>query len=272
MTSSPPPIPALGIAVYNRPDLLAKCVASIDHPVERLIIVNNGKLPELAKEAEFLAALGRQPGVGKVTVLQAQGNLGVAPAWNWLQDAVFMAHRRVGQLQAPGLAASSVIISGNDIEWAPGDLATFAATVENFPEADFVFGNHAYSNFLIKRSGWVKVGAFDENIEVGYMEDSDHWQRIRHTPGVKAIHAAGLNAKHEGSATINSDAAFKRKSGEQHAKNWVYYGAKWGCPVDSHAAETFTTPFNQGGDVNAWKLEGARLERPHFYTSNPVAR
>lgn len=261
----PPPLPALGIAVYNRPDLLAKCVASIDHPVGLLVIVNNGSLPELDIDHGFMAGLGANKLIGEIVLSQPGENLGVAPAWNLILDRVFS-----GRLGDERLA--SVLICGNDIEWAPGDLATFAATVENFPEADFVFGNHAYSNFLIKRSGWVKVGAFDENIEVGYMEDSDHWQRIRHTPGVKAIHAAGLNAKHEGSATIKSDAAFAKRSGEQHARNWEYYGRKWGCPVHSHAAETFTTPFNQGGDVNAWKLEGARLERPHFYTQNPWDR
>lgn len=247
-------LPALGIALYNRFDLLLRCLRSVDVPVGHVFIVNNGPtpLPKLPTDLN--------PLLGEIRAGEPGQNLGVAGAWNCIQDRAF---REFG--------LDAVLICGNDIQWQPGDLARVMQTVREMPQADFVFGNHAYSNFLVRRSGWEKIGAFDENIELAYLEDSDHWQRIRHTPA-RAIHAAGLNATHEGSATIKSDAAYAAKSSRQHELNWQYYGRKWGCPPHSHAAETFTTPFGQGGPVNAWSLAAARRERPHYFTHNPEER
>lgn len=245
-----PALPALGIAIYNRPDLLAQCLRSVDYPVNTIVLVNNGGLRGL-RELHYQEPHVIEPGC----------NLGVAGAWNAILEHVFVQ-----------LKLDSVLICGNDITWAPGDLERVMATVRDFPEADCIFGNHAFSNFLVKRSGWEKLGAFDENIEIAYLEDSDYWQRIRHTPGVKAMHAAGLRAQHGGSQTIASDPDLARRSSAQHGRNWKYYGAKWGCPPHSHAAETFTTPFGRGGPVNEWRLEGERLTRPHWFKANPEER
>lgn len=251
-------IPALGIAVYNRLDLLEACIKSIDHPVEELIIVNNGCLPGLEPDSGFMSLLEANGHIGTFNLITPKVNLGVAPAWNAIQHEVFLTGQK-----------TSVLICGNDIEWAPGDLEIFANTVRDFPEADFVFGNHSYSNFLIKASGWNKIGGFDENIELAYLEDGDHWQRIIRTPA-KAIHAAGLRAKHEGSATIKSDKDVAARSARQHDLNWDYYSRKWGCAKWSSGAETFATPFNQGGPINVWKLDIERRKRPHFYPYNPI--
>lgn len=248
-------IPALGIAFYNRPDLLKRCIESVDHPVGTLIVVNNGSLRELSA----LVAEMPNDNIARRIVVEPNRNLGVAGAWNLIQDQVF--HRS-------GL--DSVLICGNDIQWMPDDLGIIAKTVEEFPQADFVFGNHSYSNFLVKRSGFEKIGYFDENIEMAYLEDSDHWQRIIRTPA-KAIHAAGLRALHEGSATIKSDAAYQAVVGAQHEKNWQYYARKWGCPAWSSGAEKFPTPWNDpDAAINEWNLQGDRLQRPHYLKMNTI--
>lgn len=246
---------SLGIAVYNRLDLLRRCLASVDVPLQSVLLVNNGPvaldLPRLLDGAAW-------PVVAEWIVAERPQNVGVAGAWNLIQDRAFV----YGQ--------DALMICGNDIEWLPGDLARVLETVAQNPAADFVFGNHAYSNFLVRPSGWHKIGAFDENIELAYLEDADHWQRIRRTPGVNAIHAAGLNARHEGSATIKSDAAYAARSSHQHQLNWQYYARKWGCPVNSHAQERFATPFDGGGPINAWTLDEGRKQRPFVFDHNPV--
>ncbi len=248
-------ITALGIAFYNRPDLLKRCIESVDHPVGTLIVVNNGS----NKELSALVGEMRNDRIARRVVAEPNRNLGVAGAWNLIQEQVFHIN---------GL--DSVLICGNDIQWMPGDLEIFARTVEEFPQADFVFGNHSYSNFLVKRSGFKRIGYFDENIEMAYLEDSDHWQRIIRTPA-KAIHAAGLRALHEGSATIKSDAAYQAVVGAQHEKNWSYYSRKWGCPLWSSGKESFATPWNEpDAAINEWQLTGDRLNRPHFRRTNPL--
>jgi GT2 family glycosyltransferase len=255
-------IPALGIAFYNRFDLLRRCLESVDHPVEHLFLVNNGPYHAAHAPQRGLENVVREvanPLIANVDIVNAGRNLGVAGAWNHMQWNAFESRHLNG-----------LLLCGNDITWQSGDLAIFAKTVEEFPEADFVFGNHSYSNFYIRRSGWDKVGAFDENIEMAYLEDSDHWQRILRTPGVKAIHAAGLRALHEGSATIKSDAEYAARVSAQHDRNWTYYARKWGCPKWSSGAETFKTPFDQGGPINDWKLDAARQLRPHYFKENPA--
>lgn len=253
-------IPAVGIAYYNPPDLLLQCIESLQHPVGALIVVNNGEMEPhaLGNLVESAAARGD---VRNIFITHPGKNLGCAGGWNNILQKVFLEER-----------LDAVLICGNDIEWAADDLAIIEKTRAEFPQADFIFGNHSYSNFLINRSGWVKVGAFDENIEIAYLEDGDHWQRILRT-GAKAIHAAGLRATHGGSQTIKSDPVIARISNCQHELNWEYYSRKWGCPPHSTGQEKFATPFNNPDHgLNEWELLGERLNRPHFWRRNPEGR
>lgn len=242
-------IHAIGVAIYNRPDLLTKLVESIDFPVQKFIVVNNGCIPGMSFSS---------PHVTEFHHVNPGKNLGCSGGWNCIQDTVFNK-----------LNLDHVIICGNDIQWMANDLEKFHKTLVDFQEADFIFGNHSYSNFMVKRSGWEKIGAFDENAELGYLEDGDHWQRILRSPA-KAIHVAGLNSLHAGSATVNSDPNFRKKVNAQHERNWSWYSAKWGCPKHSHAAETYATPFNKGGPINKWSLDGDRVNRPHYFPKWPM--
>jgi len=236
-------IPALATAYINHPELLRRFMHSTTtHPVGHSIVVNNSNGPFSTTMAEVI-------GLGV--------NVGFAGAVNMICDRVF------NQLQLPW-----VLIAGNDIEFLPGDLKIFEDTVKNFEVADFVFGNHSYGNFVIKRSGWEKVGAMDENLWPAYTEDGDHWRRIQLT-GAKAIHCAGLRCNHEGSSAIKGDEAFSRWVKDRQRINWGIFSRKWGCPEWSTGAETFTTPYNEGGPVNAWKLSDSRMKEPHYFTQWP---
>jgi GT2 family glycosyltransferase len=258
----------IGIPILNRVDLLERCVRSIDYPVGALVIVNNGCIDALeSKVAQWKA---ENANIGTWYVYQPGANIGVAGGWNVLLHHVFKPGGALIPYTSPHPVketVGSILICGNDIAFAEGDLQIFDKTLEDFPEADFIFGNHSYSNFLVKRSGYDKVGTFDESIYSAYLEDGDSWSRIIRT-GAKAIHAAGLRSHHEGSATINSDAQLKAKVQAMQAKNWEYYSRKWGCPKWSSGKETFQTPFNRGGPVNEWALSPERLSQPHYLKSS----
>lgn len=242
-------IPCIAIPALNRPDLLRRCIESIDFPIGTLLIIDNGGVFSDADTSSL------PRGEGEIHHAKMHGNLGFAGSCNFAMDHTFST-----------LGRDAVLIVGNDIEFAPGDLAIFWQTVIDFPAADFVYGNHSFGNFLVKRSGFEKVGWFDENYELGYCEDGDFWRRLI-LSGAKAIHAAGLHAKHEGSATINSDKALKRVVQAQQDRNWDYYSRKWGCPKFSHAKETFASPFNDINiGLNSWTLSAERQTRPHYRT------
>lgn len=238
-------IPALATAYVNHHDLLVRLLLSIaDYEFGHKIVVNNS-------DKSLVAAGGDVIGLGM--------NVGFAGAVNMICDRVF------NQLSLPW-----VLIVGSDIEFAPGDLKIFEDTVNDHTAADFVFGNHSFGNFIIKRSGWEKVGAMDENFFPAFLEDGDLWRRMQ-LSGAKSIHCAGLRGTHTGSASVKDDNEFSRWVKDRQRINWGYYSRKHGCPEWSSGAETFASPFNKGGPVNAWKLSEERMEEPHYFSSNPIA-
>lgn len=265
-------LPALGIAIYNRPDLLLACIRSVDFPVENLIVVNNGAIHAL--ENEVFREVEKNGRIGRAIVYQPGTNLGCAGAWNLIQDHAFgtkdphiNAAHNVSHIRQP---VSHVLICGNDIEWATGDLEIFWNAAVEY-KTDFVFGNHSYSNFMVAKSGFETVGAFDENFWPAYLEDSSHWQVVRRS-GARSIHAAGLRAVHRGSSTVNSaNAHFAASIRAGHERSWDYYAARWGCPRWSGGQETFAHPFNDPNwPLSKWQLSKHRLHQPHYWGHWPI--
>jgi len=74
-------IPCIGVLVLNRGDLLLRMVDSIDVPVERLCIVQNGSDDTVTEAIRDIAA-GRNNLINKVYIEQPFRNMGVAPSWN----------------------------------------------------------------------------------------------------------------------------------------------------------------------------------------------
>ena len=95
-------IPVLGIPVLNRPDLLAACLASIDHPIGRLVIIDNSPTGEMGAVAEGAYS-------GELFVTEPPANLGFAASLN----LVIRTH--------PGLPWWA--FANADTRFAPGDLA-----------------------------------------------------------------------------------------------------------------------------------------------------
>ncbi len=273
------PIPVLGIPHYNRPDLLARCIASIDYPVDKLVIVYQGKEHHIdCRDGAFVGA----PDCVKETILISHPNAGVAGAWNEI----------ITLFPAPYW-----MISNNDIQFAPGDLKRMheavvfnvrafecptckvAASPEELLKTKWsgfclhcnptgerdgdmsiamkkidpaiLYGNHGASWFAITELAVKTAGLFDFNIFPAYLEDCDYSHRCdllglrrMDVPGVAAIHGCephGQIGALTGSCTVNSDPALREKNGRTHGRNFDYYIAKWG---GRNGAEIFKTPFN----------------------------
>lgn len=281
-------IPVVGIPHYNRPDLTARCIASIDYPVDKLVIVNNG--PERIEVDEWIMdATAEATNTIREVCIIAHPNAGVAGAWNEI----------IKLFPAPYW-----LISNNDIQFAPGDLAkmvAFVTEVEWFVCAEcgqrfsceqfnsnsgfcprcvpvvglrpskkimkgftpgVIYGNHGASWFSVTAGCVEKVGLFDENIYPAYLEDCDYSRRCdllnvtRHTlEGVSAIHGdASRNIL--GSTTVYSDPGLAEKNQRTHGGNFDYYRAKWGGVNEQ---EKFPTPFNSP----AWPIWAWRFDPHH---------
>jgi hypothetical protein len=276
-------IPVIGIPIYNRVDLLLRCIRSIDFPVELLVVVNNGGLSLRELHEQVWRECETHDDIGDVQIFDPdeRANIGVAGAWNYLLHQHLS--KGSGFRVQDSDPASYVLICNNDIQWAPGDLEKMHACVRLAPHLHAVFGNWSYSNFLITRAGRDFLGYFDENFWPAYCEDGDHWRRII-LSGAAICHAVGVAAVHgektgdggqgtEGSCTIHSDPELAARNSVTQSRNWEYYVRKWGFLNDT-VRETFKYPFDDPQQsLDEWALSEGRKGQPcYFGCSEDAAR
>jgi GT2 family glycosyltransferase len=221
-------IPALVVPILNGPDHITRLVESIDHPIDKFIVIDNGDVvdPEWAR---FCGLVHIRPG----------HNLGVAASWN------------LG-IKASPLAQWWLFVN-HDIEFGPGDLARLEERVE--PRAGAVYFMLGMAAFALTVPTLHAAGWADENIHPAYDEDLD-WHRRMALAGIVTVEA-GFTGTHVGSATIHEDARLRAQNGRTHGANDYYYAQKWGGP--KQGGEKFDTPFGKGGSVADWSLDINRL-------------
>jgi hypothetical protein len=221
-------IPVLIVPVLNRVDLLDLMLSSIDHPVDRIIIIDNGDVIspyDLPRD--------------DARVIQPGHNLGVGASWNF------------GMKVTP--SAPWWFIANFDLQFGGGDLARLEAAVD--PGSAAVYLMLGLAAFALTRHTLSAVGYFDENIHPAYNEDLDFMRRAD-LIGLPRVET-GFTGSHVGSATIHSDPVLRRQNGLSHGANDAYYARKWGG--SKQGGERFSTPFNRGGHVGDWRLEPERL-------------
>jgi GT2 family glycosyltransferase len=172
-------IPVLGFLTYSRFDLADRLLASIDYPVENLVIVDNsGKReylpvkPDLVKNLWFIQlphGLGYGGGLNLIVK-----STPFAPYWLLVND---------------------------DSVFAPGALEKIADQVDT-DAINFLSIMPKWSAFVLGEGAVLKAGLFDERFHPIYFEDNDYERRLENA-GVKAkfIHAA---LQHDNSSTLNS--------------------------------------------------------------------
>jgi GT2 family glycosyltransferase len=235
-------IPVLGIPILNHPDLLRACIASIDHPVGRLIVVDNSPEGEMAE-----VALEAAPDlVAEVFVTEPPDNLGYGASAN-------LVYRTNAQAEWWAFANS-------DVEFAPGDLGRLAKAMEPPPlmvgttnDPRFV-GIHDFRIFGVNHAFLSEVGFFDENFHPAYCEDVDLRYRAR-LAGVPTHFLDGATT-HIGSVCYQRDARYVHQNSRSYPRNVAYYQAKWGGPM---GRERFETPFDRGGSVADWARDIGRI-------------
>jgi hypothetical protein len=213
------PLPLLGVPILNRPDLLERLLASLDHPVDTLAIVDNSRGSDAeAAVAQQLAALEQRghPLVGRLCVARSFGNAGVAASWNQILRAF--------------PAAALALLANNDVQLAPGVLR---AAIDRLQVSQPQFmgllpGPQQFSAFLITAPCWDRIGLFDPGFHPAYCEDLDYRDRLQADTAVQWLEPpdlqqamAACNPEH--SATISSDADLAARNRTSFALNRLWW-------------------------------------------------
>jgi GT2 family glycosyltransferase len=191
-------IPVIIIPILNRYDLLDEALASIDHPVENILIINNG-IEEYAPKIDL-----------PIKVLNMPSNLGIASSWN------------LGIKCYPH--APYWVFSSADTSFRENELSKF----EKYSGPDnFIKSNAHYSCFSLGENIVKSIGLFDEYIYPAYFEDNDYDDRMTLAGFAKHILCPGIQVNdHGGSQTIKSDEKLMQKNHQTFNKNGEYYREK----------------------------------------------
>jgi|SRR5215471_2588677 len=204
----------LAVPTLNRFDLLQLCVSSAlagtVRPDQVLVIDNSsGQCPEIAG-AEIVP--GRQP-------------QSVAKAWN---DAV-------------RLVAGDLILSNDDIAFAPDTIACLLTIASEHPRAGIVsaIAGERFALFWLRYAAYLDMGGFDEGYSPTYFEDN-HAARVLSLKGWE-MPIAPCAVGHVRSATLAAyTAAQMAEHHEAFRRNRARYYDVWGgLPGE----EVYTEPY-----------------------------
>lgn len=172
-------IPVLGFCTLSRFDLADRLLASIDYPVEHLVIVDNS---------------GRQTwepikpnSVQHLWCLRVPYGLGLVGAWNLI-------------VKSTPLAPYWVLVN-DDANFEPGALKTIAENAD--PAAlNFVDITPQWSCIVLGEGAVAAAGLYDERLYPLYFDDNDYERRIRQA-NVPIKHIAA-KVHHENSSTLKA--------------------------------------------------------------------
>jgi GT2 family glycosyltransferase len=179
-------IPVLGFATYSQFDLANRLLASIDYPVEHLVIVDNSgtqtwepKQPEQVKN---------------LWLLRVPFGLGLVGAWNLI-------------IKSTPYAPYWVLV--NDDAWfEAGALEIIARDVD--PDSmNFVDIIPEWSCVVFGEGAIAKAGLYDERFYPLYFDDNDLQRRMENA-GVK-VHKIQAGVNHQNSSSLEG----KRKENDR---------------------------------------------------------
>lgn len=184
-------IPVLGFCTLKRFDLAERLLASIDYPVEHLVIVDNSGTQSWQPS--------KPDKVKNLWLIRVPFGLGLVGAWNLI-------------VKSTPYAPYWVLI--NDDAWFEnGALEIIAKEADSetllFPDITPDWASIVLGSKIVE-----EAGLYDERFYPVYFDDNDYERRIRH----KGLEIKGIEAKihHENSSTL--------KSGFE-SKNSVSFGA-----------------------------------------------
>jgi GT2 family glycosyltransferase len=181
-------IPVLGFCTLKRFDLAERLLASIDYPVEHLVIIDNSGTQTWQPTKPDL--------VKNLWLIQVPYGLGLVGAWNLI-------------VKTTPYAPYWLLV--NDDAWfAAGSLEKIATEVDT-EALNFVDIIPSWSCVIFGEGMVAKVGLYDERFYPLYFDDDDLERRVKyHNVPIKTIEA---KVHHENSSTLNSGyAAANNKS------------------------------------------------------------
>ena len=204
------PIPTMIVPTLNGAQRLSKLLASIDYPVEQLIIINNDAR-RWSVQMWVLDAFLENQNIGDMDVIDLPSNLGVAASWN------------LGIKVAP--FSDYWCIVNDDVTFEPGSLAILAAdsssdhvTVSDCPQL--------FSAFCVGERVVERVGLFDEAYYPAYFEDTEFKRRADHLMGFGVLVYSEAKVFHNNSSTICSDSALAVHNHRTYSANSAVYESK----------------------------------------------
>jgi GT2 family glycosyltransferase len=201
------------VPVLNRYDLLNRMIASVDYPLEMLLVIDNGEGEE---------PLVDNPLITETRRLRMPTNQGVAGSWN---------------LGIKLLPFEPVwFFSSADTQYQPGALAKLAKAK---PTDITLAGEFPHwQTFAIGEEAVRRIGLFDENLFPIYFEDNDYTDRAK-AAGVEITYL-DLPLHHDNSSTIRSDSQLSRENDRTFSDNGNYYRGKteglWHWSLDRRRA------------------------------------
>jgi GT2 family glycosyltransferase len=174
-------IPVLGFATYSQFDLANRLLASIDYPVEHLVIVDNSGLQAWEPK--------KPEQVKNLWLLRIPYGLGLVGAWNLV-------------IKSTPYAPYWLLV--NDDAWfEPGALKIIAEQVDT-EAINFVDIIPLWSCVVFGEGAIAKAGLYDERFYPLYFDDNDLARRMENA-GVKARQIkAGVN--HQNSSSLTNKA------------------------------------------------------------------
>ena len=234
-----PHIPCICVLTLIRLDLLKRLIDSIDYPVNKVIILFQGKISK-----NRISNLSNKF-VEKFIFISSNMNIGVSRGWNY-----FMIN----------FPSPYWLISGDDCYFEPNTLKNIASFMSIPSSLENVFCGlkiknrnesltAGYNTFVITNLLLQNVGLFDENIYPAYFEDDDLRKLIQLTKQqTTTIDNAYINSgdsKHFYSCTLNSvHSNYRKKMDECYVLNEKYYIEKWNRLIFDTDGISFDTPFN----------------------------
>jgi GT2 family glycosyltransferase len=193
-------IPVMIVPILTGPQILYAMLNSIDYPVAKLIIIDNG---------DCLNTSTGWPveNVQSTKVIKMPANLGVAGSWN------------LGIKAAP--FAPWWLIVNFDIAWPAGSLKMFAEQAST-DQILLSRCEQPWSAFALGENIVRRVGLFDEGFHPAYFEDNDYSRRCSN----EIIRPSAIPVQHANSSTINN--GYVEKNYATYASNATFFQAGGG--------------------------------------------
>lgn len=186
-------IPVLGFLTYSKFDLADRLLASIDYPVEHLVIVDNsGKRSWQPKKPDL---------VKNLWLVQLPHGLGYGGGLNLI-------------IKSTPFAPYWVLVNDDSV-FAPGALEKISRQVDT-EAINFLSIMPKWSGFVLGEGAVARAGLFDERFHPIYFEDNDYERRLQAADVPARFIYAVLH--HDNSSTLNSgfhsqnDRTFKANS------------------------------------------------------------